>query len=159
MRTFLVVLGFALLLPAAASAGGFATAGVLNPPEGIDPGETWTAQIEILQHGRTPMTGIEPAVVVGGERFPAAPTDKPGIYTAEVIFDKAGRIDYRVDDGFTNAEPHTFVAVIGETTAATTAPAAAADDFPWMPILAGVFGALGLAVLLSSRRGGRTVPA
>lgn len=157
MRPLLITCCTLLLLPAAASAGGFATAGVLNPPEHIGPGDTWAAQIEILQHGRTPMTDVSPAVVVGDRRFDARPTDKPGVYTADVVFPRAGRIEYRVDDGFTNAEPHVFVATIGE---ASPAPAAAASsDFPWMPILAGAFGALGLAVLLRSRRGGRAVPA
>jgi hypothetical protein len=158
MRTLLAVLGLALLLPATAQAGGWATAGVLNPPQGVAPGETWNARIEILQHGRTPLTGVEPAVIVGDQRFPAKPTDKPGVYTAAVKFTQAGNVEYLVDDGFGNAGAagHSFFAEIGGS--AAPAPAAAAgDDFPWMPMLAGAFAALGLAVLVTSRRG--TVPA
>lgn len=157
MRPLLIACLTLLLLPVAASAGGFATAGVLNPPENVGPGETWAAQIEILQHGRTPMTDVSPAVIVDGQRFDATPTDKPGVYTANVVFPRSGRMEYTVDDGFTNAEAHVFVAEIGK---AASAPAAAAgSDFPWMPILAGAFLAAGLAVLLNARRGSRAVPA
>jgi hypothetical protein len=149
MRTLLAALtALLLLLPVAAHAGGFATAGVLNPPEGVGPGETWNARIEILQHGRTPMENLTPAVVVGGERFAATPVDgKPGVYEAAVVFPTAGRVRYSIDDGFTNAEPHEFVADIGTATSP-----AASDGFPWLPLTGAALAALAVAYALRRRR-------
>jgi hypothetical protein len=157
MRTLLIASLTLLLLPAAAQAGGFATAGVLNPPENVAAGETWVAQIEILQHGRTPLTDVSPAVIVDGDRFEATPVaGRPGVYTANVKFPRSGRIDYRVDDGFTNAEPHNFVATI-EAKSAAAPPAAASSDFPWLPVAGGALAALLLvaaALVLTRRRRG-----
>ena len=151
MRTLLTAMLALLLLPAAAHAGGWASAGVLNPPRDIGPGETWRAEIEILQHGRTPLEGVTPAVIVDGERFEAAPiAGRPGHYAAEVVFPRAGRIEYRVDDGFTNVDPHTFVATIGDRPAAPAA--AAGSSFPWLPVGAAALTALAVATLLLRRR-------
>lgn len=156
MRTFLAVLTL-LLLPAAAHAGGWASAGVLNPPQDIKAGETWRAEIEILQHGRSPMPGLTPAVIVGGDRFEAAPVPgRAGVYTANVRFPRSGRIDYRIDDGFTNVEAHTFVANIEP---AGTAPAAAGGDFPWLPVTGAALLALVAAFLLTARRRRSALPA
>ena len=150
MRTFLAAVAALLLLPAAAQAGGWASAGVLNPPQGdVKAGEIWPAKIEILQHGRTPMEGLTPAVIVGGERFEARPVEgRAGLYTAEVVFPKAGRVHYRVDDGFTNVEAHTFVATIGDR----SAPAAAGGGFPWLPVTGAALAAVALTLLLLRRR-------
>lgn len=149
MRPALLAILTLLLLAPAASAGGWASAGVLNPPQNITPGEVWPAQIEILQHGRTPMEGLEPAVIVGVERFDARPVDgRPGVYTANVVFPRSGRVEFRVDDGFTNAETHTFVAHVAEP-----APAAAASSsFPWVPVIPAALAALAAAALLTRRR-------
>ena len=148
MRTVLAALTALLLLPAAAHAGGWASAGVLNPPEDVAAGEIWKAEIEILQHGRTPMTDLQPAVVVGRQRYAAAPVEgRPGVYVAEVVFPKAGRVHYRVDDGFTNVEAHTFVATIGERPAP-----AAGGGFPWLPVTGAALAALALTLTLRRRR-------
>ncbi len=45
MRPLLATMTALLLLPAAAHAGGWASAGVLNPPQGVAAGETWKAEI------------------------------------------------------------------------------------------------------------------
>ncbi|HWK30071.1 MAG TPA: hypothetical protein VNS09_26105 [Solirubrobacter sp.] len=105
----------ALLLAApAAHAGGWATVGLSSTPTA----RTWTVDLTVLQHGRTPMKNIEPAVLVGDRRFPAAPTGRPGVYRAHVVFPSDGRWTYRIEDGFTRV--HTYPpAQIG-------APAAAA---------------------------------
>ena len=148
MRTLLAAVAALLLLPAAAQAGGWASAGVLNPPKDVAAGEVWKAEIEILQHGRTPMTDLQPAVIVGRQRFEAAPVpDRAGVYRAEVVFPKAGRVHYRVDDGFTNVEAHTFVATIGERPAP-----AAAGSFPWLPVTGAALAALALMLVLRRRR-------
>ena len=157
MRALIIAILTLLLLPAAANAGGWASAGVLNPPQDVAAGEVWKAQIEILQHGRRPMPGLQPAVVIGSDRFEAAAVaGRPGVYQAEVVFPRSGRISYRIDDGFTNAEPHTFVADIR----ADAPAAAAASSFPWVPVTGGALGVLlAGALLLTLRRRRSVLPA
>ena len=117
MRTTLIVLALGAVLAAAgtAGAGGWATAGLAPPPDDIAAGQTWTAEMRILQHGRTPLVGVEPAVILtnpaSGEkmRFAAKPAGEPGVYRAEVRFPSAGEWRYAVDDGFGGR--HTFAPV------------------------------------------------
>ena len=159
MRPLLIACFTLLLLPAAAHAGGWASAGVLNPPQGVQAGEVWKAEIQILQHGRTPLEGVTPAVIVGGDRFEATPVaGRPGVYTANVTFPRSGRIEYRVDDGFTNVEAHTFVADIGKA-APAPAPAASGGDFPWLPVTGAAVAALAAALLIALRRRRSALPA
>ena len=97
-------------MPAAAGAGGFATAGLSSTPEGVAPGQPWKVDITVLQHGRTPLDGLQPSVVIRSgdttREFAAAPTGKTGVYRAEVVFPTAGRWDYEVLDGFIDAAAH-----------------------------------------------------
>ena len=124
----LVPIALALVLPAHAAAGGFATVGLSSTPDGLAAGQPWRVDITVLQHGRTPLEGITPRVRIGtGERqrdFVAEPTGKRGVYRAEVVFPSGGRWDYVVLDGFIDAV-HTFPAV--EIRAADGAAAAGAD--------------------------------
>jgi hypothetical protein len=113
--TLLAVIAAALAAPSAATAGGWATVGFDPPPEDLAPGEPWDVEMTILQHGRTPLEGVKPSVIVaptaGGEQktFPARPTGEPGVYRASVVFESAGEWSLVVDDGF--AARHTFPAV------------------------------------------------
>jgi hypothetical protein len=110
----LAAIAAALAVPAAASAGGWATVGLEPPPDGLAPGDTWQAELTVLQHGQTPLEGVHPSVIVAREGksvaeervFPARATGEPGVYRATVMFDSAGTWNYRVDDGF--AAQHTF---------------------------------------------------
>ena len=112
MRNLLwVVLAAATLaLPGTALAGGWATVELSSTPTGLAPGETWSVKLEVLQHGRTPLDGVEPAVTIdgpgGSKRFAAEPAGKPGLYAAEVVFPTAGRWTYEVDDGFTQTHSY-----------------------------------------------------
>ncbi len=49
-----------LVLPAGALAGGFATVGLSSTPDGLAPGAPWNVELEILQHGRTPLDDVSP---------------------------------------------------------------------------------------------------
>jgi hypothetical protein len=149
---FPLALAFALLAPATAGAGGFATAGVSSTPEGVAPGEPWKVDITLLQHGRTPLEGVTPRVQISSgdatREFAAKPTGKPGVYRAEVVFPSAGRWDYLVLDGFNDQMPHRFPAVrIGDGAAATSAapPAAPGDG----GIAAGWLWGAGAALVLA----------
>jgi hypothetical protein len=105
MRAVLLALVLALAVPATAAAGGFATVGLAPPPAGVGPGDSWNAELTVLQHGRTPMEGPVSVVIRrpdGSEvnRFSAEPTDKPGVYRAEIVFPAGGEWRYAAVDPF-----------------------------------------------------------
>jgi YtkA-like len=96
----------ALAIPATASAGGWATVGLDSFPDGVKPGEPWTVELTILQHGISPLEGVHPRVIIGGadgkarQAFAARPTGEPGVYRAAVTFPEPGSWRVTVDDGF-----------------------------------------------------------
>jgi hypothetical protein len=161
MRRLLIVAiaAGALIQAGAASAGCWATVGLAPPPDGIGPGDTWTARMTVLQHGRTPLPDAKtarPSLTIrndatGGQRtFAARPTKDPTVFTASVVFPSAGAWRYEVFDGFTTwqgepapcAQTHTFSAVaIGGAPAGggeppAPAPASAPAPAPADPIIA-----------------------
>lgn len=159
MRTLLTLTVVALAFPVASAAGGgWATAGLAPPPADVAAGDTWRAEINLLQHGVTPLEGVEPTLTITGpvtRTFTAKPTGEPGVYVAEVVFPVAGTYAYQLDDGFT--QTHTFKPVeIGP--AAAAAPPVGDDGFPVWGIAPIALAALGLAglTLLALRR--RPVP-
>jgi hypothetical protein len=172
-RITLCTIVLAAVAPAIAWGGGFATAGVSPPPADTKPGAPWNAKLTILQHGRTPLDNVKPAVIIrpagGGtaRTFRAKPTGEPGEYVARVVFPTAGRWSYVVDDGF--SARHDFAPVtIGGAGAGAPTPAAARDGAPpanpvdgggidvWLALgLAAAAGVLaGLATLAFRRRRG-----
>ena len=114
MKRMLLGLALAgLLLPTAAAAGGFATVQLSSLPAGTDAGGTWTPTMTILQHGVTPLAGLQPAVRItdeGGtiQTFAARPAGEPGTYIAKVTFPSAGTWRYEIWDGF--SQTHTYSA-------------------------------------------------
>ncbi len=164
-RLVLCSLLAAAALPASvAGAGGWATAGVSPPPDGMSGGDTWNAQVTILQHGQTPLSGVKPTVTIRNDAgkaitFAAKPTGKPGVYVAKVRFPSGGDWRYEVYDGFTQhggAKTHTF----GSVDVGGAAAAASGSSFPLLPSLGGgVLALLALAgLLLVVRRQRRTGP-
>lgn len=159
MSKLVVVTLAALALPAAALGGGWATAGLASPPAGIEPGDTWRAEVRLLQHGVTPLVGVSPSITIRGpatRTFPARPTSEPGVYAADVVFPAAGSYRYEVDDGFSQVHTYAPVEVGG--------PAAApgGDGFPGWVVAPVTVVALALgaaAALLARRRLGHRVPA
>jgi hypothetical protein len=153
-----LALALAALTAPAAHAGGFATAGLSSMPTGVGPGQPWKVELTVLQHGRTPMAGLEPRIVIrsGDTRreFVAVPAGKPGVYRAEVVFPAAGTWSYEVLDGFNNDLPHTFPAVrIGSDTVSAAAPAPAPPAAPAAAdggIAAGWLWGAGAALLLAA---------
>ena len=81
-------LAAALIAPATSLAGGWATVGLSSLPDGTRPGEAWVVDLTVLQHGRTPLEGVEPRVLIeAAERrdeqaFVAKPTERAGVYRA-----------------------------------------------------------------------------
>jgi YtkA-like len=119
MRRLLLGLTLAVLaMPASGVAGGWATAGLGPPDDGIGPGDTWNAKVTILQHGMTPLSGLHPTVTIQNgstsKTFRATATDEPGVYLAKVVFPSSGTWSYSVYDGFTQyggAQTHGFPSV------------------------------------------------
>jgi hypothetical protein len=136
-RLLLLPLAVAVLLLAAPAAwgGGWATVGLSSTPDGLDAGTPWKVDITIMQHGVTPLSGLEPALTIRAgdtvRTVAARPTGKTGVYRAEVVFPRAGRWQYEVRDGFVN-ETHTFapVEIAPAGAGAGTATRAQADAVP-----------------------------
>jgi hypothetical protein len=166
MRKLLVAVAAvgALTLAGTASAGGWATAGLGPPNDGISAGDTWKAETTILQHGQTPLVGVQPAVIIRNtktgveKRFAAKPTDKPGVYVADVTFPSGGEWRYFVHDGFGQyggAQTHAFapIQVAGPTDGS-------GSGFPlWALAIAAVLAAAAGLVLVARRARLRTAPA
>jgi hypothetical protein len=158
MRMLVLTLAAAAALAVAgtASAGGWATAGVSPPPDDPTAGSTWDAKITLLQHGQTPLVGMQPTISLlggGGERktFAAKPTDEPGVYLAKVKFPAAGSWSYEVYDGFTQyggAQTHTFSTI-------SVAPGSGGSgvDLPSLPVSAAIL--LGMAAAIAIALGMR----
>ena len=113
-----------LTAPSTSMAGGFATVGLSSLPDDTRPGGTWVVDLTVLQHGRTPLEGVHPAIVIdpvgpgAAKRFEAEPTGEPGVYRAEVVFPSAGDWRYAADDGFTMTHQLGTVS-IGDTAGAS----------------------------------------
>ena len=167
MRPLLLAFAVCLVLPAGALAGGWATTGLSSTPDGVKPGGKWEVDLTILQHGRTPLEDVSPAVIIktseGGQaRFDAVPVEgQPGVYRASVDVPADGRYEYAVDDGFGNAMGMNFTAVDPAAAPPAAAPAAIAEDSrsPWPWIVAGVVLLVLLAFGARRMRGGGLQPA
>jgi hypothetical protein len=131
--TLLAVIAAALAVPTVATAGGWATVGFDPPPDTLAPGEPWQVELTILQHGRTPLEGVKPRVIVepedGGERksFLGHPTGKPGVYRATVVFASAGTWKLVVDDGFSARHNYPAVQIGKDGKKAALEPVAVAN--------------------------------
>ena len=122
MRTLFTALAAvaALALAGTAAAGGWATVGLSSLPTDIDAGKSWNVQLTVLQHGQTPLVGVQPTLTIrnvdtGATRtFEATPTETAGVYAVKVVFPTPGNWAYEVYDGFSEyggAQTHTFKAV------------------------------------------------
>ena len=111
MRRLVAALAIAaVLLPAAALAGGWATVQLSSTPKGTQAGTPWVVNLTVLQHGVTPLAGVRPEIrfAQGTLRraFTARPTGKTGVYRARVVFPRAGTWRWTIWDGF--SREHTY---------------------------------------------------
>jgi len=111
MRKLVVVIAvLAVLAPAAALAGGWATVQLSSTPTGARAGVPWVVDLTVLQHGRTPLAEIRPEVRISqgtvNRSFLAKPTAKVGVYRARVVFPRAGMWSWVIWDGFSRT--HTY---------------------------------------------------
>jgi hypothetical protein len=126
-------------MPAYATAGGWAIVRLSSTPEGLRAGGTWVVDLQVLQHGRTPLAGVHPTVTVTERRtglsrtVSAAATERAGVYRARVAFPRAGAWAYEIDDGF--GQRHSYPVVdIGAAAPAARAPGD--DSNVWASLLA-----------------------
>jgi hypothetical protein len=152
----------ALTLVADAAAGGFATVQLSSTPTGTDAGTPWSVDLTVLQHGITPLDGMDPEITISNgsteTSFPATPTGAPGMYHADVVFPEAGAWTWSIWDGF--SQTHTYKAV-------QVGPAGASVGMGTDGIsiwLAGLAGAAALAIgaamiVMTARRRSRPSPA
>jgi hypothetical protein len=145
MRRVIVVLALiACALPTAAAAGGWATVQLSSLPTGTSAGDTWKAELLVLQHGRTPLEGVSPVIRIRGgdgtsDEFQARPTGEPGRYAADVVFPASGTWQWEIWDGF--SQTHTYAPVtIGDGSGA-------GDSFPALPLGLAVVAAVGAVAL------------
>jgi hypothetical protein len=167
-RTIAITILLMLGIAAPATAGGFSTVGLEGLPTSAAPGESRTVSVTYLGHGRTPITGARPVVLLrSGERtlrFLARPAARPGVYRAQVDLPAAGRWRVAVDEGWGNEHAFGALALHGDD-AARGAPAASDRD-PVLPLavaaLAGVLAAAATALVRRRRprplRGRRPSP-
>jgi hypothetical protein len=121
MRTLAIAIAaIAALAVPAAHAGGWATVTLAPPPVGLEADATWTAQLTVLRHGRTPTDGAAPSITIRGntgtQTFRAKPAGTTGTYVAHVVFPTAGSWDYEVSDGlaatgYGYSQTHTYAPV------------------------------------------------
>ena len=149
-RTILLALLGALALAGGAKAGGFATVQLSSLPEA----KTWAVDLTVLQHGRTPLDGLSPAVVIrqaGQTRtFAAHTAGRPGVYHARVVFPSGGTWTFEIEDGF--GQVHHYAPVEID-------PAPGTGSFAVWPIVGGILGAAALGALVLAVRRARAVPA
>jgi YtkA-like len=152
-------LAAALLAPASALAGGWATVGLSSSPDGTRVGEEWVVDLTVLQHGRTPLEGVQPRVLVKGESggaeetFPAEQTGRAGVYRARVVFPSAGEWTYSVDDDFSQVHHLGSVRIGGGTQEAAAAPGGGVTPAGAIGIAVGAALLAALLTALLRRRG------
>lgn len=145
MKKLVLALFAAAVLAPAAAAGGFATVGLSSlPPDDLDAGAAWSFDMTILQHGRTPLEGVQPVVRLRGpkgqlEEFAAAPTKKAGVYHAVVKFPARGTWSYEIWDGFSQTHTYKPVAIGAPSSPVATptskpAPAPSPSAVPTLPV-------------------------
>ena len=112
-KLVVIVVALAVLVPATALAGGWATVQLSSTPKGAKAGVPWVVNLTVLQHGVTPLENVQPHVRIEqgtlARQFLARPTAKVGVYRARVVFPRAGTWRWSIWDGFSRT--HTYKAV------------------------------------------------
>lgn len=125
-----IAVGFALLLSLILTvpvfAGGWAVITLDELPSNVVTGEPLTIGFTVLQHGKTPMTNIEPTVTAklsATETFVAyaEPEGKPGHYVATLTFPKEGNWEWSIQ-AFTMDQPMPILKVAAALADTTSQP-------------------------------------
>ena len=160
MRVLVVLAAFvgALALAATAGGGGWATVGFEPLPDGTSAGGNWSPTIVVKQHGVTPLSGLQPVVLIEDadtgetQEFLASALSRPGMYEADVIFPETGDWRVTVQSGFGDSQVTYGPVSIG--------PAGGTGGSDPLPYVIGAAAALvGALVLLGAWRSRKPSPA
>ena len=128
-----VVLALALTLAVVvpAFAGGWAVITLDELPAGVIAGEPFTVGFMVLQHGRTPMTDLDPTILIespAGEKSVvlAKPEGEPGHYAATLNFPTEGNWNWTIQ-AFTMEQKMPALSVTAPTVASANVPVMKAD--------------------------------
>jgi len=127
---FRISIGLALLLSLVFAipvfAGGWAVITLDELPSNIVAGEPLTVGFTVLQHGKTPMTYLEPTITAKSTLsekliFNAVPEGKPGHYVATLTFPKEGKWEWSIQ-AFSMDQPMPVVTVATSGAASASQP-------------------------------------
>ena len=133
-----ISIGLALLLALVfvlpAFAGGWAVITLDELPAGVIAGEPLTIGFTVLQHGRTPMSGLYPTVTAklfaSEDLFVHAESDgEPGHYVATLTFPKEGYWEWSIQ-AFTMDQPMPGLTVAASGTAPVSQPSSQIEVRP-----------------------------
>lgn len=153
---------FAFLFVFPASGGGWAVITLDQLPTGVIAGEPLTIGFTVLQHGRTPLSDLEPTVTANLQKdqefvVHAEPDSEPGHYTATLTFPKEGEWRWSIQ-AFTMDQPMPALSVAppGVVNQAATKPDSKPETVPWLMIIRGmIFGAALVGLVVAFRRKSR----
>lgn len=153
---------FALILVIPVFAGGWAVITLDELPTGVVAGEPFDIGFTVLQHGRTPLSGLDPTITATFEKkeqfvVHAVEAGEPGHYTATITFPKEGNWEWTIS-AFTMEQPMPALQVAAGNGSPAVRPVVKLEPVPfalsplWMVrILALVIGIGGAWMMFRSR--------
>lgn len=161
-RSFAVALLLSLLFVAQAFAGGWAVISLDELPSNVVAGEPLTIGFTVLQHGRTPMTGLSPTITANlyeDEQFVvnAESQGAPGHYTATLNFPREGEWRWSIQ-AFSMDQPMPMLNVspaianaANPTMTQAASSSAKVSPMTWVSIALLAVGLVGMAMTFRSR--------
>lgn len=120
-------------------AGGWAVITLDELPTGVVAGQPFTVGFTVLQHGRTPMTDIQPTITANLNKetefvIDAMPQGEPGHYTATLTFPKEGEWRWSIQ-AFTMDQLMPMLSVAAPSGAPVAKAEPVASSIPWLWIV------------------------
>ncbi|HEX2998147.1 MAG TPA: cytochrome c [Anaerolineales bacterium] len=155
---------FAFVLAFPAFGGGWAVITLDALPTDVVAGEPIAIGFTVLQHGKTPMTDINPtvsAMLSADEKFVvhAEPEGEPGHYTATLTFPKEGNWEWSIQ-AFTMDQSMPTLSVVAPGVVGQSVPESKTAAIPWLVIVRGLaFGAALVGLIFAFRNRSRVAVA
>ena len=171
MRRFAVTFLAAVMAAAFLAAGALAKEGgveLSSTPYGTNAGDPWNTEMLLIDGTPEMLAQAKPGITISSDNtgftqdFAAKPTEKPGVYTVEVVFPDKGFWTYEAYDGVTDRSYEFPVVYIDGPATAPVSPsvptAGDTDALPVWPLIGGGIAFLllvaGAAFALRQRRPG-----
>jgi cytochrome c2 len=159
-----IAFGFALLLALIVVlpvfAGGWAVITLDELPTGVVAGEPLTIGFTVLQHGKTPMSGLDPTITANlykDQEFVvhAEPAGKSGHYIATLTFPQAGEWRWSIQ-AFTMDQTMPMLSVAAPSVASPPVIKSKPAAFSWLMLIRGLaFGVALISLVVAFRRKSR----